>query len=223
MKDKKNLIVVVIIAVLLIGAYMYYKPSDISVGDDTTQTITNEDGTTTTSNTGWFLRLFDREGNEIEIPPEFMIVKDSGLFTIWTTEFPIDCTSDANCPGATTCWNNECVIRDVASMSLGFSVTSSASDITYTNLHISSATPTEWSTALGTPSYTLTPLATQVFTSSVFSIPSAWEGATKTFSVTVEGTSDYDLSTVPDTKSITYKFYGDPAGGFQITISNPFA
>jgi len=173
---------------------------------------------TTTDSEGFNLRLYDSDGNLINIPQEF-----SG-YAIWTTETPITCSIDANCPTGTTCWDNECVIRGVASMALDFSVKSQSADVTYNNLHITSATPSEWSNQLPTDSRNLAPSATSVFTQTIpFSIPSVWEGSSQTFSVTIAGTSDYDGTIVDDTKSISYKFYADPTGGFTVNIINPFA
>jgi len=203
-KGKTNTLVwVVIIGIAVVVGYFFLSGGSVDTG--------------TTDSDGWSLRLYDIDGNEILIPSTF-----SG-FSIWTTEAPITCTTDAGCPGISTCWQGECVIRGVYGMALDFSVTSQSADVTYNNLHITSATPSAWSSALPSTSRTLAPSATTVFTSSQFSIPSAWEGGSQTFSVTMQGISDYDGSTAEDTRSITYNFYTDPTGGFTVNINNPFA
>jgi len=203
---KTNLWIWVIVVIALVIGYFFINGGSMEVGN----TPTADEG-------GWTLRLWDADGNEIIVPSSF------SAFSIWTTESPITCTIDSDCPGASTCWDNECVFRNVASMALGFGVTSQSADISYSNLHISAATPTEWSSALPTTSRTLAPGATEVFTSSAFNIPSAWEGASgTTFSVTVKGTNDYNGNIISDTKSITYQFYDDPTGGFTVNINNPF-
>lgn len=56
----------------------------------------------------WFLRLFDAEGNEIEVPSEFTSQLKPSLFAIWTTEDPTFCNIDDDCPGVSLCWNNVC-------------------------------------------------------------------------------------------------------------------
>jgi hypothetical protein len=128
---KSNTIWIILIAILAIGAYLYFSNQPT--------TITNPDGTTTTD-TGWFLKLFDKDGNEIPVPQNFMITSSQkGLFSIWTTESPITCTTDANCPSGSTCWTSMCVIRNVASMSLGFSVKSTSTTVTYNSLKIGRA------------------------------------------------------------------------------------
>ena len=206
-KNNKTILWIVGIVILALIILNYQPPKDVSVEGD------------------WFLRFWDKDGNEITVPQEFMIVAEEGVlrgYTIWTTESPIVCPP-ATCPTGSTCWNGECVIKNIASMSLGFSVKSDSSTVTYTALKVKAATPTEWKSSLTTSSYTLAPLATQVFTSSAFAIPTLWEGTSKTFSVTIQGTNSYDETIEESTRAVTYKFYADPAGGFTVTISNPFA
>lgn len=206
---KSNTIWIIIIAALVIGAYFYFSKTS---------------GVAPTVDTGWYLKLYDANGNEIPVPQNFMVTSSTqGMFSIWTTETPITCMTDANCPTGSTCWTSMCVIKNVASMSLGFSVVSTSSDITYNSLNVQTATPAAWNTALNKTARTLAPLATTVFTSTAFVIPTAWEGTSQVFSVTVQGTNNYNGAIETQTKSITYKFYPNPAGGFTVTISNPFA
>jgi len=216
-KSKSSAILVILILLLAVGAYFYFHK---------TTPITTP---TTGTDTGWDLHLYDANGNEIPIPDNFAIGSKlqsrNGAFSIWTTETPITCTTDANCPGThppVVCWSGSCVIKGAVTMSLGFSVTSSSSTITYNSLNVQSVTPTAWNTALVKTARTLAPLATTQFTSAIFAIPTSWENTIVPFSVTVQGTNNYNELIETQTKSISYKFYPDPTGGFQITISNPF-
>lgn len=206
MKNNSTTVWIIIIAILAIGAYLY-----------------SAHGVPTTAvDTGWYLRLFDANGIEIPVPQNFMITPSSPGFAIWTTEFPIVCPPAA-CPAGTSCWNSMCVIKNVSLMSLGFNVVSTSSDVTYTSLNVQTATPAEWNTALNKTARTLFPLASTVFTSAIFAIPSTWEDTAQIFSVTVSGKNNYNGAIETNTKSITYRFYPNPAGGFTVTISNPFA
>jgi len=214
MKDNK-IVWVIIIALLLVGVYYYY-------------TTTTSDNAAPVGD-GWDLKLFDSSGNELILPKNFMVSQptSSGSFAIWTTEVPIACTSDAQCPGggatSVKCFNSICSVRNVATMSLGFGVTSTSSSVSYTNLNVATATPAAWLTALNKTARTLAPMATTPFTSTTFAIPATWIGTNQVFSVTVTGTNSYSGAVETQTKTITYKFMADPTGGFTVTIANPFA
>ena len=213
MKNKPKIWIIVVIAALAIVALLYFSSNSatIKIGNGAGQS-------------GFDLHLYDSSGNEIAIPSGFEASSSQqGAFSMWSTETPIACTTDANCPVGTKCWTSMCVIKNVASMSLGFSVESTSSDVTYTGLNVQSSTPSQWNTALNKTARNLAPLATTVFTSSVFAIPSTWENTIVPFSVTVTGTNSYNGAVETQTKSISYKFYPNPTGGFQVTISNPFA
>jgi len=214
MKNNSTIWIIVIAALVIGGAYLSLNSGE-SITVDGEQVTPGDDG--------FLLRLFDANGNELIIPEGFSSTSNKGLFSVWTTTSPITCSTDTNCPTGTTCWQGECVMQNVASMSLGFVVESDSNSVTYTNLGVKSATPTAWATALGTAHRTLAPGATQVFTSSIFAIPTAWEGTTQSFSVTIDGTNNYDGQVEEDTKTVSYQFFEDPTGGFTVSISNPFS
>jgi len=204
--------VLAIIGLLVVGIYVM-SPS-VEVSDD------NSDGA------GIKLHLYDADGNEIEIPDWFVVssTKDLGEFSIVTHPPAPSCTVTSNCAGYQTnthitCWNSKCSLTDVDSMTMAVSATNNG-EVTLNNVHISSATPAGFLSALPTTSYTIAPGETKSWVSSAMTL-AGWEGSSVTFSAIIEGVSTYDGSTVSGNAATTLAFAADPVGGLVVQIVSP--
>ncbi len=226
-KDNKTIfIVIVVIAVILIAVFLVFpgkvktilehrEPADISE---------EEEGT------GLYLKLYDEDGNEIEIPDWFKVssIMDTDFTIVRHPPAPA-CTTRTQCSGYLTipnimCWNLKCVLGDVASMDLGVSVVNpAASEIIFTNVAPSlPSEPSEFWTKLDKTPVTLNPgdPAKLWMTTSPISI-GIWEGLEKTFKVTVAGTNEYTGTTFSTSDSIQLAFDADPTGAFTVSIVSP--
>lgn len=221
--DSKTILVIAIILALLIGIYWYSsvrtktvlehkEPADISK---------NEKGT------GIDLKLYDTQGNEITIPQWFSTASIiEPQFTIVRHPPAPTCTDRTQCSGYATnpnimCWTGTCALGNVASLTMGVSVTNpSSSQLSFTNLAPTTVLPTEFNAALTkTPYAKLSPGQTTSWTSSAISVVS-WTGS-KTFSSVISGTNEYTgaINTVSD--SLTLDFASDPTGSLAVSIVSP--
>lgn len=203
--------VVAIIAILVIGGMYLFSPS-VTTGD--------------TDGTGIKLHLYDTDGNEIDIPDWFSASSslDLGAFTIVTHPPAPSCTVTSDCSGyetnpSITCWNQQCSLTNIGSMSMAVSAENTG-ESALENVHIQTATPSEFLSALSTSSYTIAPGETKSWTSSAMTL-SGWEGQVVTFSAVIEGVNSYDGTTVSGNAATTLEFAADPVGGLVVNIVSP--
>ena len=225
-KTDNKVIAIVIVLALILVLFLWYsgtgktilehrQPADISQ---------EEEGT------GLDLRLYDEDGNEIEIPDWFSTATDSkvGIFSIVRHPPAPTCTTRTQCAGYDTnpnigCWEGKCVLQNIGSMDLGVSVTNPiASEVAFLNVAPSAASPTIFNTNLD-KTVTTTLLAGQTaswMTTAPMSV-GVWEGTQQVFSISVSGTNEYTGETFTAGDSITLAFDANPAGAFTVSIVSP--
>lgn len=233
MKNKKGksdgkgiVIALVVIALLVVAYFLFFTKTKTVLEHRTPADISsNEKGT------GLNLKLYDANGNEIEIPSWFStssIVEPSIFeqFTIVRHPPAPTCTTRTTCTGYASnpniiCWGGTCALGNVNSLTMGVSVTNPASSqLSFLNLAPTTVLPTEFNTALTkTPYAKLSPGQTTSWTSTAISIAS-WTGS-KTFSATVSGTNEYTGVANTVTDSLTLDFAADPSGNLLVSIVSP--
>ena len=230
MKNKKGktnvLLVFVVIAIALVGVFYWFSAGGKSILEhrEPADISKEEEGT------GIYLKLYDEDGNEIDIPDWFKvgsIIGDS--FTIVRHPPAPSCTAVSQCDGYLTnpnimCWNDKCVLGNVGYMDLGISVVNPvSSEITFLNVAPTSATPIEWWNNLDkTAVARLAPGDPAAFWTTASPLPvSGWEGTQQTFSVSVSGTNEYTGATVTPGDTIQLAFDADPTGTFMVSIVSP--
>ncbi len=222
--DRK--IVLILIAIVVILAFYLALGSDLFVAQNGAADISKEE-----EGTGLILKLYDNDGNAIDIPDWFKIstIAKVGPFTIVRHPPAPTCTTRTQCSGYATnpniiCWDGKCVLGNVASMDLGVSVENpSTSEVAFTNVAPSAASPTEFWTKLDKTAHAKLSPGDPVkswSTTSPMSL-SSWEGAQQIFSVTVTGTNEYTGTTFSTSDSITLAFDADPTGAFTVSVVSP--
>ena len=222
-KAKTSIVIVlaVIIGVILMFAYFGYgagtktlkehaEPADISK---------EEEGQ------GMEIHFYDKDGNPVEIPDWFKVAKTTGIVGAIVEHPPAPtCTVVSDCPGVNpnvACWQNKCVLTNIASMSTTIKVTNGAS-FDFNDVYISSASPAGFAGALPTGVASKKQLPggqTISWPSTIMDFQAlGWVGTTQTFTATVQGTSSYDGSGHTSSDSITLKFSDDPTGAFSVLI-----
>ena len=217
-KEKDNIIfiVIAIIAVILLVVFLVF-PERVKEPEEISK--------------GLFLKIYDKDGNIIDIPEWFLELSEDplGIFSIVRHPPAPACTARSQCSGYLTnpnimCWNGKCVLGNVASMDLGVSVENpSDSEVAFTNIAPSSASPSEFWTKLDKTLHAkLSPGDPVKSWSTTSPMPlSNWEGTTQTFNVIISGTSEYTGELVTSSDSIQLSFDADPVGTFIITVEPP--
>ncbi len=180
---------------------------------------------------GLHLKIYDKDGNEMDIPDWFLELSEDplGIFSIVRHPPAPDCTTKAQCSGYDTnpnimCWNGKCVLGNVAFMDLGVSVENpSTSEIAFTNVVPSSASPAVFWTKLDkTPVAKLSPGdPVRSWSTTSPMLLSGLEGTTQTFSVIVSGTNEYTGEIFSTSDSITLSFDADPTGELIASVVSP--
>lgn len=223
-KSNKGFLAIVVILVLLLGAsFLLTTPTKTVAEHKTPADISKSE-----KGTGLDLKLYDANGNEISIPTWFSTasIVSPGFSIIRHSPAP-SCTARTQCTGYQTnpnimCWDGACALGNVASLSLGVSVTNpESSQVAFTNLAPTTVSPSEFDSALSkTPVAKLEPGETTSWSSTPISVTS-WTGA-KTFSTTISGTNEYTGAVQTVTDSLTLDFAADPTtGGFTVSIVSP--
>ncbi len=228
-KGRTNWMTIVVIAVILLALFyfgnMYFKgtktlaehrqPADISKSEEGTGMDIK------------FYKKVDGEWEPVEIPSWFRVAKAGGAVVgaIVTHPPAPSCTVDSDCEGYVAggnirCWQGGCALANVDGMSMTIGVTNGA-DFSFTDVHISAASPTALANALPTSNKTLSSGGTVSWDSDIIDFDSAgWIGTQQTLSVTVTGTNSYDGSLQTASDSVILKFDADPTGGFSVVIQS---
>ncbi len=222
--DRKMVLILVAIAVVIV-LYLLLGTDLFAVRNGAADISKGEEGT------GLYLKLYDKDGNVIDVPDWFKVstIAKVGPFTIVRHPPAPSCTTRTQCSGYATnpniiCWNDKCVLGNVASMDLGVSVENpSTSEIAFTNVAPFAASPAEFWTKLDKTAHVKLSPGDPVkswSTTSPMSL-STWEGAQQVFSVTVAGTNEYTGTTFSTSDSITLAFDADPTGAFTVSVVSP--
>lgn len=220
--------VFLIVLLLIVGAVYFISKNKVTDTKSVNEHKTPADISQGEEGTGLNLKLYDEDGNEIDIPDWFKVASISGEpYSIVTHSPTLACTTKSNCPEYDTnpaidCYNNVCALKGVSSMTMGVSVVNpSSSGITFQSVGPSSVSPTLFSTSLNkTAVATMVPGKTVSWGSSAMAVAS-WEGTTQTFTVTVEGYNPYTGTNVTASDSLALSFAANPAGAFTVTVVSP--
>lgn len=220
MERTKKILIIASVSLIILGIALFFLLH--------TRAPSAPSGDITKGGTGINLTLYDSNGNPIKIPSWFSAAYTPSL-AIVTGASPPSCTQTSQCPGYSSnpnilCWNSQCVLGNVASLSLGVSVSNpSSSQISFTNLAPTSVSPSGFSTALNnTAISTLAPGNSASWTTTPMSISgNGWVGTTQTFIATVTGTNSYTGGTVSASGSVQLTFKQDPTGSIAVSVLSP--
>ncbi len=217
-KEKDNIIFIVIaIIVVIFLVILFTFPEKVKEPEEISK--------------GLHLKIYDKDGNEIDIPEWFLTISEDplGIFSIVRHPPAPDCTTTDQCSGHDTnpnimCWKEKCVLGNVDKMDLGVSVENpSDSEVAFTNVAPSSASPSAfWTNLDKTPVSKLSPgdpIKSWVTTTPIS--VGIWEGTTQTFTVEVSGTNEYTGLTFSTSDSITLAIDADPTGVLIASIVSP--